>query len=278
LWFDVNGPSLVPVGGDFRRRPTVVLVHGGPGTYDHSCFKPDFDRLAEHAQIVYLDLRGHGRSDWGDPAAWTLESCADDIRLFCDALGIERPIVIGHSMGGPIVLDYGARNPGHGAALVVLSGFCRWDPARLVEGFRRVAGDEVAAIAERSYAGEEVPDEEWARVYSAFGPNLPDAERRARVPKNLELSSHGMNLIRRFDIVDQLARVDAPTLVVVGRLDPVTPIGGAEEIIDGLPEGIGRLQILEEAGHFHWLDTPDRFWPILIGFIEDAGRRQHMET
>jgi pimeloyl-ACP methyl ester carboxylesterase len=87
-----------------------------------------------------------------------------------------------------------------------------------------------------------------------------------------------MNLIRRFDIVDQLARIDAPTLVVVGRLDPVTPIGGAEEIIDGLPEGIGRLQILEEAGHFHWLDTPDRFWPILIGFIEDAGRRQHMET
>jgi proline iminopeptidase len=278
LWFDVNGPSLVPVGGDFRRRPTVVLVHGGPGTYDHSCFKPDFDRLAEHAQIVYLDLRGHGRSDWGDPAAWTLESCADDIRLFCDALGIERPIVIGHSMGGPIVLDYGARNPGHGAALVVLSGFCRWDPARLVEGFRRVAGDEVAAIAERSYAGEEVPDEEWARVYSAFGPNLPDAERRARVPKNLELSSHGMNLIRRFDIVDQLARVDAPTWSWLAGSTRSPRSEEPRRSSTGCPKASDGFRSSRRPGISTGWTLRTAFWPILIGFIEDAGRRQHMET
>jgi pimeloyl-ACP methyl ester carboxylesterase len=36
LWFDVDGPALVPVGADMRERPTVVLVHGGPGVYDHS--------------------------------------------------------------------------------------------------------------------------------------------------------------------------------------------------------------------------------------------------
>jgi pimeloyl-ACP methyl ester carboxylesterase len=48
-----------------RPRPTVVLVHGGPEVYDHSYFKPDFARLAEHAQVVCLDLRGHGRSAWG---------------------------------------------------------------------------------------------------------------------------------------------------------------------------------------------------------------------
>jgi pimeloyl-ACP methyl ester carboxylesterase len=65
LWFDVDGPSLVPDGSEMRQRPTVVLVHGGPGVYDHSYFKPEFAVLAEHAQVVYLDLRGHGRSDWG---------------------------------------------------------------------------------------------------------------------------------------------------------------------------------------------------------------------
>jgi proline iminopeptidase len=256
----------------------VVLVHGGPGTYDHSYFKPDFDRLAQHAQVVYLDLRGHGRSEWGDAANWTLESCADDVRLFCDALGIERPIVIGQSMGGPIALLYGARHPAHAAGLVVLSGFCRWDPARLVEGFRRVAGDAVAAIAERSYTGEDVPDDEWARVYSAFGPNLPDPELRAHVPKNLELNGHGMDLIRALDIADQLGQVAAPTLVVVGDLDPVTPLDAAEEIIHALPEGIGRLQVLEGAGHFHWLDTPDRFWPMLIEFIEAPTQRHPTVT
>ena len=178
LWFDVDGPALVPDGSEMRQRPTVVLVHGGPGVYDHSYFKPDFARLAEHAQVVYLDLRGHGRSEWGDAAAWSFEACADDVRAFCDTLGIARPIVFGHSMGGPIVLLYGARHPGHAAGLIVQSGFARWDAPRLVEGFRRVAGDEVAEIAGRSYAGEEVPDEEWARVFAAFGPNLPDEEQR----------------------------------------------------------------------------------------------------
>ena len=257
LWFDVDGSALVPAGSEMQRRPTVVLVHGGPGTYDHSYFKPDFGRLAEHAQVVYLDLRGHGRSDWGNAGAWSFEGCADDVRLFCDALGIARPVVLGHSMGGPVVLLYGARHPGHAAGLVVQSGFARWDAPRMVEGFRRVAGDEVAEIAGRSYAGEAVPDEEWARVFAAFGPHLPDDERQARTPKNLELNAHGMELMRRLDIVDQLSRVDVPTLVSVGELDPVTPVAAAEEIVDGLPEGIAQLEVIDGAGHFTWMDAPD---------------------
>jgi len=40
LWFDVDGPALVPDGPRMRRRPTVVLLHGGPGSFDHSYFKP----------------------------------------------------------------------------------------------------------------------------------------------------------------------------------------------------------------------------------------------
>jgi hypothetical protein len=60
LWFDVDGPALVPDGPAMRERPTVVLLHGGPGSLDHSYFKPDFARLAQVAQVVYLDLRGHG--------------------------------------------------------------------------------------------------------------------------------------------------------------------------------------------------------------------------
>jgi proline iminopeptidase len=56
LWFDVDGPALVPDGSAMRERPTIVLVHGGPGTYDHSYFKPDFEPLTRTAQVVYLDL------------------------------------------------------------------------------------------------------------------------------------------------------------------------------------------------------------------------------
>ncbi len=268
LWFDSEGPALVPDGSEMRQRPTVLLVHGGPGTYDHTYFKPDFSRLADRAQVVYLDLRGHGRSDWGGTDAWSFEACADDIRQFCDALGIAGPIVLGHSMGGPIVLLYGARHAGHAAGLVIQSGFSRWDAARVVEGFRWVAGDEVAEIAGRSYAGESVPDDEWALVAAAFGPHVPDDERKARMPKNLELNSRGMDLVRQLDIVAQLRRIQSPTLVSVGELDPVTPVAAAEEIVRALPEGLAQLEIFEGAGHFTWMDTPDRYWPTIIDFID----------
>lgn len=52
LWFDVDGPGLVPDGKQMRHRPTVVLVHGGPGVYDHSYFKPDFSVLAAQTPVA----------------------------------------------------------------------------------------------------------------------------------------------------------------------------------------------------------------------------------
>ena len=267
LWYDVEGPG--------RDRPTLVLVHGGPGSYDHQYFKPDFGRLASAAQVVYLDLRGHGQSDWGNPADWTVEACADDIRAFCDALGIARPVVYGHSMGAPIVLLYGARHPGHAAGLIAHGAFARLDIPRLVEGFRRVAGDDVAAIAERSYGGEDVPDDEWVRVYTAFGPQRPGDEAESW-PHNVQLNKHGMDVLRRLDIVAELAAVDAPTLVIVGELDPVTPIGAAEEVVAALPDGIGQLRVLEDSGHFSWKDVPEPFFGVVSDFVQSTVGRERV--
>ena len=71
LWFDAEGPKLVPDGAALRERPTVVLVHGGSGSDDHSYFRPHAAALAAVAQVVYLDLRGHGRSERADAQEWT---------------------------------------------------------------------------------------------------------------------------------------------------------------------------------------------------------------
>jgi pimeloyl-ACP methyl ester carboxylesterase len=269
LWFDVDGPALVPDGSEMRERPTVVLVHGGPGSFDHSYFKPDFARLAEAAQVVYVDLRGHGRSTWDDPASWSFELCADDVRAFCDALGIARPVVYGHSLGGFVAMLYGARHPGHAGALVLQSTFARFDLGRIVEEFGRRGGDEVAAIAARSYGGDDPPvtPEEWDRCWSLFGPWVPREQERARTIVNRELNAAGLGLMRAFDVVDQLARIDCPTLVCVGELDPITPVAAAREIVDALPEGRARLEVLDGAGHFAWKDAPDRYWPILTEFV-----------
>jgi pimeloyl-ACP methyl ester carboxylesterase len=271
LWFDVDGAALVPDGDAMVARPSVLLVHGGPGTYDHSYFKPHFGALARSAQVIYVDLRDHGRSARHRASDWSFELCADDLAAFCAALDIARPVVLGHSMGGFVALLLAARHPDRVAGLLLQSTMARFDLDRLIAGFRRVAGDEVAALAERDYAGEPVSDAEWDRVFRAFGPVVPDAEALARRIRNLEVAVHGMELMRRLDLRGELARVACPVLVSVGDLDPVTPVAAAREIAAGLAPGTGRLDVLERAGHFPWLDRAEAYWPLVLDFIASLG-------
>jgi pimeloyl-ACP methyl ester carboxylesterase len=269
LWFDVEGAALVPDGTEMRERPTVVLLHGGPGSFDHSTFKPEFSRLAEVAQVVYLDLPGHGRSEWGDPAEWSFELAADSMRDFCDALGIAAPVVFGHSLGAMVALVYGARHPGHASALVIQSGMANVDVDRIVEDFRRVGGDEVADVVRRVYGGEtdSVTPDEWAPCWRLFGPWVP-VEERARTVMNVELNSPGLDLMRSFDVRDRLGAIDSPTLVCTGELDPMTPPSAARVIAEAIPGA--RLEILEGAGHFPWMDVPEAYWPLITDFVASA--------
>jgi len=269
LWFDVDGPALVPDGDRMRLRPTVVLIHGGPGGYDHSYLKPDFGRLTDIAQVVYLDLRDHGRSAGHGAKAWSFEACADDLAAFCALLGIERPIIAGHSMGGMVAATFAIRHPGRPGGVILMSTWVRFDLDRLTEGFRRAAGDEVAALARRAWADEPVTDDEWARVFAAYGPNVPKPEVLARVRRNTDLDDD--DVLTAIDLVADLPSIVAPTLVLVGELDSVSPVEASEEIAAGLASGVGRLEVLAGAGHFAWLDQPEAFWTVLTGFVAELG-------
>jgi len=66
LWFDVSGPSVIPQGDTTVEHPVLVAVHGGPGL-DHISMKSALAPLADDFQILYPDLRGHGRSDYSSP-------------------------------------------------------------------------------------------------------------------------------------------------------------------------------------------------------------------
>jgi pimeloyl-ACP methyl ester carboxylesterase len=187
----------------------------------------------------------------------------------CDALGIGKPVVYGHSLGAMVALVYAARHPGHAGALVLQSAMGQLDLGRIVEGFRRAEGDEVAAIAERVYGGDSrsVTREEWARCWKLFGSSVPGDEERARTVVNVDLNAIGLELMRGFNVLDQLDSIECPTLVCVGELDPVTPVAAAREIADALPEGSARLAVVEGAGHFTWKDAPDRYWPLVTDFV-----------
>src|SRR5215204_2110930 len=91
LFFDVEGTKLVAEGPWMRERQTVVLIHPGPG-FDHGLFKVQLGPwLSAGTQVVYLDLRGGGRSDRSTPEERRLERWADDVKELCDAIRIVRP-------------------------------------------------------------------------------------------------------------------------------------------------------------------------------------------
>ncbi len=97
LWFDVDGPVLVPDGNQMRQRPTVVLVHGGRGVCDPSCFEPDFARLAEFAQVVCLDLRGARPVGLGRGRRVEFPGMRRRRPRLCDLAAIARPVVFRRS-------------------------------------------------------------------------------------------------------------------------------------------------------------------------------------
>src|SRR5882762_3508447 len=229
LFFDVEGASLVPDGPAMREKPTLLMLHGGPGA-DHSIYKPDYSALAEVAQIVYLDHRGNGRSEDGPSEAWNLAQWGDDVRAFCDVLGIVNPIVLGASFGGMVALAYATRHPAHPSKLVLISteaaGGTHRD--RRVELFERFGGPEVGALARRRFLEVEGhPDQAsldaWGRLAMPHYTRIPRDPDMARRAVNRAEVSHWFTRpggeSHSFDMSGDLHRIRCPTLVLGGEDD-----------------------------------------------------------
>jgi len=154
LYFDVEGAGLVAEGEVMRERPVLVLLHGGPGG-DHSLFKPEFAAMSDVAQVVYLDQRGSGRSDRGDPSTWTWQRWADDVAEFCAVVGLRRAVLVGTASGGLVGMVCAARFPELVAGLVLDSTLGA--PTSLAESldvFERRGGEVAREAAARFLGGD----------------------------------------------------------------------------------------------------------------------------
>ena len=269
LFFDVAGEKLVADGPSMRERPTVVLLHGGPG-FDHSMFKPSFSPLAEIAQLVYLDHRGNGRSESGDPAQWTLDQWGDDVRAFCDVLGIVKPVVLGYSFGGFVAQSYATRHPDHPGKLVLYSTGAKLDDTLSLDAFEAIAGREARAIAAAYYAN---PTAETRAVFRAvcmplYHTKPDDTHFGARFIVNNSVSNQFFSgEAKRMDFRPALGRIACPTLVVAGRKDPRVPLPLAEMIAEAIQPGLGRLAVFDDCGHGPHVEEPDRTMTLLRDFI-----------
>ncbi|MEO8278918.1 MAG: alpha/beta hydrolase [Ideonella sp.] len=274
LFVDIEGPALVPQGARMREKPTLILLHGGPG-YDHSSFKPIFSRLADIAQIVYYDHRGHGRSDRRPAAEWTLDTFADDLVRLCDALGIAKPIVLGQSFGGFVAQRYLARHPTHPAKVVLSSTSHHMGLQRKLAMFERLGGA-VAREAARAFwsapsaATWAIYDQHCRALYNPTAGN-DDARARTVYAEEILFASAGGEQ-QTMQLLPGLAGVRCPVLVMVGELDPVTPLQDAQEIAAAIPAPWGRLVTFPAAGHGAWRDQPDQAMAVLRAFIEQAAQ------
>ncbi len=273
LYVDIEGCGLVPDGLRMREKPTLLLVHGGPG-FDHSSFKPLFSRLADIAQVVYFDLRGHGRSDRCPPDEWTLDTFADDIVHLCDALGIHRPIVLGQSFGGFVAQRYLARHPAHPAKVILSSTAPALGLARKLAMFERLGGPAARDAAETFWTR---PDAQtWAHYaevcWPLYNPSIaPNDHAKRRVITEPEiLFTHARGEMRGMNLLPGLAAVRCPVLVMAGALDPVCPLADSQDIAAALPAPWGRLVTFDDAGHGVWRDQPDAALALLLEFITSA--------
>lgn len=119
LYVDVEGPQL-RANGDKRlvERPMILALHGGPG-FDQGYLRPGLGALSADAQVVFVDLRGQGRSGRPPVATCTLEQMADDVAELCALLGIDAPVVFGHSAGGFVALHLAIRHPALASGLIL---------------------------------------------------------------------------------------------------------------------------------------------------------------
>ena len=246
LFFDVEGAKFVTDGGSMREKPTVVLLHGGPG-FDHSNFKPEYSQLADVAQLVYLDHRGNGRSSRNDPGSWNLDTWADDVKGLCDALEIERPIVLGWSFGGFVAMAYAARHPEHPARLILQSTAAHLSADRIAAAFGELGGPAAAEAARAFWTDHD--NESVGRYLEHCIPlyhSEPLTEQMTRCVLNLELLT-GFEGEMEMDIRAGLGQVHVPTLVLAGRQDPITPVAASEEIVESLGSTEVTLEVFDDA-------------------------------
>jgi proline iminopeptidase len=265
-------------------RPVLVAVHGGPGL-DHTSVKSALAPLAEDFQVLYFDLRGHGRSEPSSAEFWNLRTWADDLRRLCDALGLRKPVVLGSSFGGNVALTYAALFPDHpgGVILANTNGGHR-DPQRVIEAFGRLGGDEAAAVAQRILLLHEDTEEvqaEFDRVcYPLYSgtPGWAEESRqwRARTIRSTDVGSY-YSLEREIQSIDPwsvLGAVRCPVLVLAGEDDPVCPLPVVEELASRLPTETTSFVRLPGAHHTIFRDRPDLAFPAVRNFVSQIRESQ----
>lgn len=257
----------------------MLLLHGfGNEAHIWDDFAPV---VAPHYRTLALDHRGHGQSDWDPEARYEIDALVDDVESVTAALGIERMVLVGHSLGGRVSTVFAGRHPARLAGLVIVD----IGPEVDARGSLRIRQD-----VESNLSPVFASVEEYARALSLSYP--------AATPESLRrMALHGLRRRAdgRFELVmdpawrgitagrgtsrdaeqeeglgqqmwDALAALPCPALVVRGAASDILSPEVADRMVDDvLPNG--RLAVVPQAGHSVMTDNPQGFNDAVASFV-----------
>ncbi|MGC2492400.1 alpha/beta fold hydrolase [Candidatus Binatus sp.] len=250
----------------------ILFLHGGGLTaHTWDCVAV---MLRDRFRCVALDQRGHGDSEWSPTIDYRIAAHVGDIEGFIDSMRLERPILVGQSMGGLNSIAYATRHSDAMRAMVIVDVA----PEISTSGAERI----------RDFAGTPELDSPDAFLDRAtrFNPLRDPAVLRRSLHYNLRETPAGKWVFkhdqrRRSDdamraftedrtrLADHVSKISCATLVVRGALSDVLTDDSAEMFARSLPNG--RLARVEKSGHNVQGDNPRAFLDAMLSFFRDAG-------
>jgi pimeloyl-ACP methyl ester carboxylesterase len=238
------------VTGTQNGKTPVLLSHGMSATTE--MWEPNLPALAAGRQVITWDIRGHGRSDSpDDQALYTEAHCVADMAAILDALGIERAVIGGLSLGGYLSLAFNLAYPGRATALMLFDtgpGYRRDEP-------RQRWNDTVAVNAKRM--------EDFGLDALSGSDEVAGAKHRGI--SGLIRAQRG--IMPQFDgrVIESLPGISVPTLVLVGADDDPF-LAAAEYMAAHIPNA--KKVVLDDAGHASNMHQPTAFNRAVLEFLD----------
>jgi pimeloyl-ACP methyl ester carboxylesterase len=241
--------------------PAVVMLHGyigdGPATW-----RDQLDRLADVCTVVAWDAPGAGASS-DPPEPFGMADYADCLAGFVDAIGLDRPHLVGLSFGGALAIEFVRRHPGVARSLVIVSGYAGWAGSLPADvGRQRLA--QALTISELTPA--EFVDLLLPTMFAV--PPAPAAVERF-TDSVRAFHPRGFRAMARAsaeDLRPALPTIDVPTLLVYGDRDVRAPLAVAEHLHASIAGST--LTVLPGLGHVCNLEAPEPFNEVLRAWLQ----------